>query len=253
MKLKFKTNNKYAAENFSDWIVPTNSTHPDWFSVLPSNKFNVKEYASRLYDKYVLGVTHPHTMNARTCSGIVDLFNNSILIKCPVDVAVQIKNGGLVWETANAAAGLHIDVPSKEQTGTFLSDRHVINAKFSTPFYLETDGGVLNTVMLHPSYHVDNTGLGGMLALPGAPRFSKKFRLNLGVMNLFSDKDDSFIIPCGHPLALLKFDQKVDVSVEYDADLIQSLPRKRFVNISEFNKDLKEESKCPFHSLWSKK
>ena len=109
---------------------------------------------------------------AKTCPGLKNILNNSVLIKSPCDIAITVEDTGL-WMYSTPGGGM-VEVMEGHppcQFGapgnltTLFKNKRVV--KFTLPIYLSTDGEPV--IMLDPQLHPNRSGLtavSGVLSYP---------------------------------------------------------------------------------------
>jgi len=147
--------------------------------------------------------------SARTCPGIVDLLDQSIIVHCPTDVHISINtNGEYYW---NSPSNELINISSHPREQYIAEDNKLfkdkINIKFNLGLRLSTDNDI-QWVYLQPQYHYDAPWEVVHGVMKGNHTSTELLNINTFVKINENEQTDLFI-PAGTPLCYIWFSEPV--------------------------------------------
>jgi hypothetical protein len=211
--VKITTNDKFYVDNFEEVFVSAKKYLPTWYKNLCPVK-NLSENIS----KNLFRINHTqgrgYELNVKTCPALIDLFTNSFIIRTPTEIAFQSLQNKFYWKYPLDTKLFGIDMHPESQVGDFYKFKEKQNIKFSIPLKITTEKKT-RAIWMHPSYHVNNDNFFEMETVPGIVEFGKR-PIILNVNTLIKITEKNFVLPAGHPIAMIYFFEKVKIELEYD-------------------------------------
>jgi len=182
----------------------------------------------------------------KTCSGIIELYKNGIMLPLWSELAVEVGQIGTTpyqWRFASAESTAEAHPPI-EHNNSFPMDQYA-HLKLHSPWRLRTKNDV-NWVWMQPSYGLKS--LTDYVVLPGIVNYKYSHATNVNLFFMRHSVKRTVLLDCGSPIAHLvpMSDKKIDLRhhlIDEKEFYKLEMPRRHFINSYEHNKKAK---KCPF-------
>lgn len=234
--------------DISDYFVKSTNNLPDWYKKVKAVK------SIPFKDK---GFAHSAS-NVKTCPSFVDLFKNSLVFKCPIDIDIEVGMNGMDYTTPTESHHMltvttHTLIKEKSgsQMGKFWDDT-MQNIKLSLPITMWASHKKTKMIFLPNTYFDPRQELqvapGIADLLPDNPlQMAVNFFVDLKGLGPVSTK--TINLKNGQPLGLIYFPGGLpQIERGYTVPKL----RKNFFGdwisrIKKYDEKNQKKSKCPFH------
>jgi hypothetical protein len=232
-----KYSDKYVAEEMiKDIIVKATPTSSCWWSKLKTRLDGAKDALDekkKIQEKFLSGIVVDDIKSgatAKTCTGIMNLFNKAYLVKAPTDIVITVdSNENCCWDIATSQLA-NIENHNKEQFWSKENTLFENKACFKIMIKIRLSMNGFGYILTEPFYH--NT-LNARFALGYVPSlYSKSEELNFFIfVDVPKEGTNTITIPKGTVLQYLIPDVKSRLVFEgkrFLADLLDTrFSRKR--------------------------
>lgn len=202
---------------------------PEWWRKLPKHSYS----QFRFYPEPTM----------KTCSGVIDYYNNSVAMPLWTELAIKSSNGDFSWQFADKLTEAISHAHSQYEG--FLNNSLYSHLKIISPWLFDTKSDV-NWLLTDPVYN--HVGFSGYVLAQGVVNFHRQPVTNL---QFFIDKGipDTFIVPFG---SVFLFTPMSDKKVVVHRHLITEAEFKRRESVTApitfINKYKNQQKilKCPY-------